>query len=195
MYVVINLKRMSLRIIFLVLMIWVLWTGISKGWDGFWRWLYPVDYESYVMESSQEYRIDPYLIFAMVRVESKFDPMANSPKGARGLLQLMPDTANWIAGKNNKDDFNQELLYDPQINIDMGTWYLSNLREEFGDNVILILAAYNGGRGNVQKWLGEEGWRPEQERIKDIPFPETREYVWRVLKSYYRYHKIYGDKQ
>lgn len=194
MYVVINLKRMLLRIVFLVLMIWVLWTGISKGWDGFWRWLYPVDYESYVMESSEEYRIDPYLIFAMVRVESKFDTMANSPKGARGLLQLMPDTANWIAEKKNKDDFNEDLLYDPQINIDMGTWYLSNLREEFDDNVILILAAYNGGRGNVQKWLAEEDWQGEQERIKDIPFPETREYVWRVLKAYYRYHKIYGDK-
>ena len=156
------------------------------------KYLYPFPYQGIVYKYSLEYNIDPFLVAGVIRAESKFIPQARSPRGALGLMQIMPDTAKWIAAQTDQNDFSMEQLTDPEINIRFGTWYLSSLQEEFGNNEILILAAYNGGRGNVQQWMQQNAWPENFDQIERIPFEETREYVTRVLHNKRRYQELYG---
>lgn len=154
-------------------------------------WYYPLRYHESVMRHAERHMLDPLLVTAMMRVESAFNRYAISPKGARGLMQIMPDTARWAAERMGLDDFDLEQLYDPETNIAIGVWYLSTLREQFDGDTVLALAAYNGGRANVLRWLREEAWSGEVETISDIPFPETRGYVQKVLQTYEWYRRIY----
>jgi len=117
-----------------------------------------------------------------------------SAKGARGLMQVMPDTGNWIAGELGIREFDPETLYDPMTNLKVGTWYLAFLRREYDGNLVLALAAYNAGRGNVSKWIGEQRWSGEEKDIDSIPFPETREYVKKVLHLYDKYREVYRGR-
>jgi len=160
----------------------------------FWKMLYPLPYRDSIFKYSRQFKLDPYLVAAVIRVESKFNPYAKSARGALGLMQLMPGTARWVAG-NLKVDFKEEQLFDPQYNIMIGCWYLSNLESEFGGNLLLILAAYNGGRGNVRRWIKNRQWGGNLQTVDQIPFPETREFVKKVLRDYERYKLIYGEKE
>lgn len=154
-------------------------------------WYYPLKYHESVARHAERYMLDPLLITAVMRVESDFNRFAVSPKGARGLMQIMPDTARWAAERMGLADFDVEHLFDPETNIAIGVWYLSMLREQFGGDTVLALAAYNGGQANVSRWLREEAWSGEVETISDIPFPETRGYVQKVLHAYEWYRRIY----
>lgn len=159
------------------------------------RWLgqkfYPLKYKKFIFIEAKKYDLDPYLIAAVIYVESRFDPKAHSRSGACGLMQVMPETGKWIADKINLTDFQENDLYDPEINIKTGCWYLNNLREQFADNLLLVLAAYNGGHGNVTDWLEQEVWNGEWKKISQIPFPETRSYVRDVALAYKRYKQFY----
>lgn len=154
-------------------------------------WYYPLRYHESVERHAQLHMLDPLLVTAVMRVESAFNQYAVSSKGARGLMQLMPDTARWAAELMGLEDFDIEQLFDPEINIAIGVWYLSTLRQQFDGDTILALAAYNGGRANVLRWLREDAWSGEVETISDIPFPETRGYVQKVLHTYEWYRRIY----
>jgi soluble lytic murein transglycosylase len=157
------------------------------------KYLYPLPHQELVYQYAKQNNIDPYLVFAVMRAESKYLPHATSVKGARGLMQIMPETGAWIAGKLNKTDYLPSMLYDPVINIQFGTWYLSSLREEFDGNLVLTLAAYNGGRGNVKQWKQQYRWPADFSNVDQIPFKETRVYVAKVLTSYDQYKKLYGN--
>lgn len=104
-------------------------------------------------------------------------------------MQIMPKTAIWAAEQMGIEDFQVEDLQSPDLNIRIGTWYLSSLLDEFDNNVTLALAAYNGGRGNVNNWLNQG--RQIQQKEEEIPFPETRNFVMRVKKSYKWYKRLY----
>jgi soluble lytic murein transglycosylase len=156
-------------------------------------WYFPLKYRESVEKNAHLYQIDPLLITAIMRVESSFDRYAISSKGARGLMQLMPETARWAADLMGLKDFELEQLFDPEVNIAIGVWYLSNLREQFDGDMVLALAAYNGGRANVLRWLREEAWSGEVETVHDIPFPETRGYVQKVLNTYQWYRRVYRN--
>ena len=117
------------------------------------RMMYPIKYYSYIEKYSAMYDLDKYLVMSVIKVESNFNEKATSVKDARGLMQITPSTGNWIAEQMNLVEFSPDKLYDPEQNIFMGGWYLDNLRKEFDDNYMLILSAYNAGRGNVNKWL------------------------------------------
>lgn len=138
-----------------------------------------------------QYDVDPFLVFAIIRAESKYQTWAESPAGAKGLMQIMPDTAAWIAGQMKIKDFKAEDLYDPELNIRMGCWYLSQLEKEFDDSLPLTVAAYNAGRGKVSNWVQSGQWQGSAKDLEDIPFPETRNYVKNVLSNYKAYHAIY----
>lgn len=159
------------------------------------RWLgqklYPLKYKKTIFIEAKKYDLDPYLIAAVIYVESRFDPKAHSRSGACGLMQVMPETGKWIAEKINLTDFQEDALYDPEINIKIGCWYLNNLKEQFPDNLLLVLAAYNGGHSNVNDWLEKEVWNGEWKKISQIPFPETRSYVRDVALTYKRYRQFY----
>jgi len=154
-------------------------------------WYYPLEYWESIERHARFHQIDPLLVAAVMRVESAFDPYAISSKGARGLMQIMPETAVWAAERIGLSDFKLEQLFDPEVNIAIGVWYLATLRQEFGGEMVIALAAYNGGRGNVARWLREEAWSGRFETVDDIPFPETRGYVRKVYSAYQWYRFIY----
>ncbi|MCX7781392.1 MAG: lytic transglycosylase domain-containing protein [Negativicutes bacterium] len=156
------------------------------------NYLYPFPHQEIIYRYALEYDLSPFLIAAVIRTESKFVPTARSPKGAVGLMQLMPETANWIAAQLEFKDYDIKVLENPETNIRFGTWYLASLKREFGDNEVLVLAAYNGGRGNVGHWMKQYGWSGSFRDIEQIPFRETREYVAKVLRDTKRYQELYG---
>ena len=155
--------------------------------------VYPIKYQSQIVKYSQRYDVDPHLVAAVIRAESNFDEKAVSNRGAYGLMQVMPDTALWIAEKMELKDFDVEKLYDNEINIAMGCWYINNLNSEFNGDIDLVLAAYNGGRGNVQKWLKNKEYSDDGKTLNSIPFGETDKYVKKVKTNYNIYLKLYGD--
>lgn len=158
------------------------------------RWLYPLRYAEPAVRYAEANRLDPLLLIAVMRVESRFDPGARSREGAMGLMQLMPETARWAAGQMKLPHVDAEELTDPELNLAIGAWYLASLYDEFNGDPVLALAAYNGGAGNVRRWLAEQKWSGHQETIHDIPFPETRSYVRKVLDVYSIYRWLYADR-
>lgn len=157
-----------------------------------WKWMYPIKFQHEILMASRKYDVDPYLILAVIRSESSFKTDRVSKKGAIGLMQIMPDTAAWIvqqAGFRPKDD---QYLYDPVMNIHIGTWYLSFLLDRYQGDLVKVIAAYNAGPGKVSGWLTSEQWSGQREHIEDIPFGETRQYVQRVLYYHDRYKSIYN---
>lgn len=158
-------------------------------------YLYPLPHQDMVLAAAHEYEVDPYLVYAVMRTESKYAVNATSPKGARGLMQIMPETGMWIAGKIKLKGFQMDMLYEPYVNIQLGTWYLASLKDEFDGNLVLMLAAYNGGRGNVRQWREEFDWPADFSRIEQIPYKETRQYVRKVLDAYSNYKRLYGTQR
>lgn len=157
------------------------------------KYVYPYVYQEYIYESALEWEIDPTLIISVMHSESKFSVYAESHRGAIGLMQLMPDTALWIATQIEDNAFTLDKLYDPKTNIRYGTWYLYSLKHEFHSNEVLMLAAYNAGRGNVKKWMEEYGWGWDFGDYEKIPFDETRDYVEKVLRNKRAYLVLYED--
>ena len=155
---------------------------------------YPLSYKGLIKKYSKEYNLDPYLIAAIINVESNFNKNAISSKDARGLMQIIPKTGEWAASKLGIENFTVELLFEPETNIRIGTWYLDMLKKEFGDNIQLILAAYNGGSGNVNKWLQNEEYCKDGKELKKIPFKETEQYIEKVLKNYEVYGNVYKNE-
>ena len=152
-------------------------------------YIYPLKYEQSIIKYSAEYGVDPYLVASVIKVESNFSPKVVSKRGAIGLMQIMPKSAMWAAEQMGIDNFQVENLQNPDLNIKIGTWYLSSLLNEFDNDIILALAAYNGGQGNVAKWLAQG--KMQQQKEEEIPFSETRNFVMRVKKSYKWYKRLY----
>lgn len=158
------------------------------------RWItifYPRPHQDLVYSMAAQYDVDPLLVFAVIRAESKYQTWAESPRGAKGLMQIMPETAAWIADQMKITDFEAEHLHDPEMNICLGCWYLHDLQKEFKGSLPLTVAAYNAGRGRVSQWQEAGQWNGSADSLRDIPFPETREYVKNVLANYRAYHAIY----
>ena len=140
----------------------------------------PLEHTEIIHNESKKYDLPPELICGIIRQESRFNKTAVSRKGASGLMQIMEDTAYWCAQKMGIEDFNYERdIFNPEINIKMGTWYLNHLINEMGD-VNLAIISYNAGIGNVSRWLNEGTITPESD-FSEIPFAETEKYIGRVL--------------
>lgn len=153
--------------------------------------IYPYPHRAIVEKYAAQYGVDPLFVLAVIREESKFLPQSESHKGAKGLMQLMPSTAQSIAKSIGDKSYSDEVLLDPEKNIQYGTWYLASLQKLFSNNQTLVIAAYNGGSGHVQEWIKSGLIDPANIREGDIPFKETRDYVERVLNSYQKYIKLY----
>lgn len=133
-----------------------------------------------IAEYAHKYRVQRHLVEAVMHAESKFDQKAVSHVGAVGMMQLMPKTAEWIA---QEGELQYTDLKEPRQNIMLGTWYIDYLLKKYHNNEVLALAAYNAGRGNVDEWITEYGWKDDFTNIKEIPFPETREFVKLVVET------------
>lgn len=164
---------------------------INSSW--FLKIFYPYPHQELVIKYSRENNVDPYLVLAIIRTESRFYPGAKSPVGAKGLMQIMPDTGYWIARQMGLRDFSEEKLYLPDYNIAMGVWYISYLDKIFAGDLPKLLAAYNAGEGKVKKWLTNGTWTGRIQDIRQIPFEETRKYIERILFDYQVYKRIYQN--
>lgn len=152
----------------------------------------PLKHEDIIRQQASDKNVDAALIAAVIYEESKFRDQT-SPAGARGLMQITPQTAQYIADKSGGTEFEQGDLASPQINIAYGAWYLDYLREKYDGNDLAAVAAYNAGEGKVDEWVGSAGGLESFEK-SDIGFPETRAYAHNVLDRRKDYRTYYGDE-
>lgn len=160
----------------------------SFGPSLFFQSVYPLSYEQEITDSSVRHSVDPYLVSAIIKSESGWNPSATSHKGAQGLMQLMPETAADMAQKGIVDSsrFSADDLFDPATNIEYGCAYLSYLLEYFNGATDRAIAAYNAGMGNVDDWT-QQG----DVLHNAITFPETQAYLVRVNMAQERYRELY----
>jgi soluble lytic murein transglycosylase len=169
----------------------VLW--FSLGEEALREITLPLRHEDIIRQQARDKDLDPSLIAAVIYQESKFRDQT-SHAGARGLMQITPETAEFIAKRSGGVAFSQEDLATPQINISYGAYYLRYLMDHYDGNTELALAAYNAGQTNVDKWVREAGGRERFDRTDDIPFPETREYVENVFDLRGDYRRVYSKE-
>jgi soluble lytic murein transglycosylase len=151
----------------------------------------PLKHEDVIRQQARDKDLDPALIAAVIYQESKFKD-ETSHAGARGLMQITPETADFIATKSGGIRFTQRDLATPQINIAYGSWYLRYLLTRYGGRVPLAVAAYNAGLGNVDKWIARSGGPERFDPRADIPFPETKHYVIGVIERRRDYARRYS---
>ncbi len=150
-----------------------------------------LDYKDQINIYSRVHRISPSMVSAIVFVESRFNATARSHKGALGLMQIMPSTGEWVAEQMQWEKFSVSDLYVPEKNLAVGIWYLAYLKKNFNHNEYLALASYNAGFRYVSQWLKEGTWDGNKIKIEQIPFPETKKYIMRIIVLRKIYHYLY----
>ena len=169
--------------IFLVAVLFLLIAVYLISSDFFWNVISPVTQNNILQRYSEEYKIDPLLVAAIIKSESAFNPVSESEKGALGLMQLMPATAEALAHEINLDYVNVEDLYNPEINIHLGYFYIVKLLKRYNGNLVFALAAYNAGTVKADEW--HKNYRGDSDRaVVVISFPETQKFVKEVLSTY-----------
>jgi len=153
--------------------------------------LYPIEHKEIIIKYGQMHKVDPLLLAALIKTESNFEPRAESRKGAKGLMQITPSTGEWIAKTIGVNNFNEDMLFDPETNIMLGSWYIEHLTNYYKGSFELVFAAYNGGRGNVDKWLKDKNLSSDGITLDTIPFSETKNYLEKLRKNYNIYKMIY----
>ena len=159
-----------------------------------WELFYPLGYWEPIERYSVERGLDPYLVAALIRQESTFNPGVRSHAGARGLMQILPSTGRLLA-RQERLRYDASDLYDPEINIRYGTRYLKDVLGSFGGRVDYALASYNAGPHRVKRWTGMDLTIPSEVFIEEIPFEETRDYVKLVLRNQMLYRRLYGGAE
>ncbi|WP_088239489.1 transglycosylase SLT domain-containing protein [Calothrix rhizosoleniae] len=158
----------------------------------YWQARYPFPYFDLIQSWSGKRQLNPLLVTALMRQESRFEPKIKSTAKATGLMQVLPSTAKWIAEKEKLDKTPN--LEDPDGNILLGTWYLDHTHKQYGDNSLLAIASYNAGPGNVAKWLKTLPTKDTDEFVEAIPFDETKNYVRQVFGNYWNYLRLYNPE-
>ncbi|WP_462331540.1 lytic transglycosylase domain-containing protein [Schwartzia sp. (in: firmicutes)] len=187
-------KKYGLFFVVAVVLMTLVFIAIEESDSVQKKYLYPYPYQDLVEAYAAANGVDSALVASVIMNESKFKSDVHSHRGAIGLMQIMPETGEWIAAQLEEEHFNPDKLHDPETNIRYGIWYLAELKQEFNGNDILALAAYNAGRGMVHDWMEEKKWKKGFHAISEIPYPETREYVVKVLKNKEKYQKLYERK-
>lgn len=158
-----------------------------------WEALYPLTYDKEIKKYGTQFGVDKFWILSIMREESHFKEDILSRSNAMGLMQILPSTGKWIAGKLGEKNFNKNMLWKPDVNIRYGTWYLNYLAEMFKGDKFLASASYNGGQGNIQRKVeaGPYAKQPVLDRLDKVPLPETRDYYKKVMGSHWNYKRLY----
>ena len=174
---------------------------VFLGLRQFYRAAYPLGYQELVERLAAQRGLDPALVYAVIRTESGFSPGARSSVDARGLMQLTPDTFQWVRYRlGEQEPADDDILYDPEKNVYYGCADLSLLILEFSREDT-ALAAYHAGRGSVNRWLGDSRYSEDGDCLTAIPYPDTDTYVKKVLSTRDLYHRLYphlnvtGDRE
>jgi soluble lytic murein transglycosylase len=153
----------------------------------------PLTHASIIRQQAAAKHVDPALVAAVIYAESKFEPRPSSA-GAQGLMQILPATAYYLAHLSGGSSFTASDLATPSINVAYGTYYLRYLLDHYNGNELLAVAAYNGGLANVDRWAADANAAGRELTAEGIPFPETREYVVRVLNAQRAYRSRYAGE-
>ncbi len=160
------------------------------GYRYYLKYTHPLKYENYVEKYSREYGLDKFLVYAVIKTESGFDPAAVSNVGARGLMQIMEDTFDWVSFRLDDEDTRYLDMYDPETNIRYGCFLLGFLCDEFGC-VETAMAAYHAGRGRVNEWLADSEISSDGVHLDVIPISDTAHYVGKIVKAMDTYKELY----
>ena len=188
---IINAKRL-LAILVLALLVVAGMFGIRWAVNAFYQNTYPREYSEWVEGYAAEYGIDPKIVYAVIKTESDFVPNATSNVGARGLMQIMETTYNWIKTKLPEAEGTYADMYDPEENIRYGAFFLSYLYREFGSYETAV-AAYHAGRTATANWLKDEQYSKDGVTLDHIPSGDTGHYVSKVMDCYQHYQAIYPE--
>lgn len=182
-------KKFGKRMIILAIIILIIFIllKVVKVQDFILKQIYPIHYQDYVEEYSKQNEVDKYMIYAIIKAESNFKPDVKSKSKAVGLMQLMEATATEMSSSS----ITEEDLYEPEINIRLGTKYYAYLLRHYKGNNILALTAYNAGMGNVDTWTKTGVIQADGSDIENIPYKETNNYVRKILRDYRIYLKLY----
>ncbi len=187
-------KNVKLLIIFLIIILLLILFGPIKIQNRILEMMYPREYENFVSLYSKEYNVDENLVYALIKAESNFNPDAVSGKSAKGLMQIVDETAMDVAKALSLNISQEELierLNDIDLNINLGTKYISMLLEKY-ENIALALTAYNAGIGTVDNWIEKGTIKSDGSDVENIPYKETNQYVRKILRDYYIYQKLYS---
>lgn len=187
-------KKTVLTLGLLILLVFAGIFALRFGYDRFMKRMYPLKYSEIISQEARKNGLDPALVYSVVKAESGFDPEAKSHAGAVGLMQLTPDTFEWLQGRQEQDEaYKSEDLYTPEINIRYGCSFLALLLEKYG-SLRTALCAYNAGIGTVNGWLEDPKVSKDGSSLDAIPYGETEKYVDAVLENYRHYQKLYQFK-
>ncbi len=153
---------------------------------------YPIKYSEYVEKYCAEFGVDQMLVYAVIKTESSFDPSAVSGAGAQGLMQITPETLEWLAGKLG-EEYEKLDIFNEETAIKYGTFFLSYLLDEFGNRNTAV-AAYHAGRGRINDWLSDPAYSADGRTLIEIPIDETRHYVNKINSAYNVYTRLYEQK-
>ena len=181
-----SLVRMIKRFVKILIVILIIVFGLTYGF----KKSFPKMYLDSVERYANKHELDPLLVLSIIKVESNFDNEAVSEKGAKGLLQIMEPTAHWVSRKMDMPNYSPDMLYNPDCNINIGVWYLKWLYDKY-NNMDLAIIAYNGGMGNVDKWLKDKNYSDDGKTLLKIPFEETSNYLLKVKSAYKVYKFLY----
>lgn len=185
MFLVNKIKGMIKLILFIIIV--AIMVGVIVSF------VFPLYYRDEINKYSEIYDLDPFLVASVIKVESGYNKNAVSIKDARGLMQIGPSTGKWASEVLTVENYNSDMLFEPELNIRFGTWYIRQLKSEFKEDVDLVLAAYNAGSGNVSNWLMDERYSKDGENLSYIPFEETSNYLDKVKFNHKAYSMIYRN--
>ena len=161
------------------------------GRDGVDLSRYPMTYAPEIRAAAAEFSLDPAYVASVVLAESSFDAEAVSSVGAIGLMQIMPDTGEWIAGKLEDEPFDVQRLYQPEVNLRYGCWYLRFLLDRYDGDMYTASTAYHQGQGRVDQWLEDPEYSEDGRTLTAISSAVTDTYVNRIMESYAHYQELY----
>ncbi len=182
--------KLLIVIVFLLASYFILFK-IVKIQDKILKAVYPIHYSEYVEKYAKGNNVDPYMIYAIIKAESNFNPNVKSESDAIGLMQLLEETADEVSNATKDESVTTEELYNPETNIRLGTSYYSYLLKHYQGNNVLALTAYNAGMGNVDAWIEMGIIKSDGSDMENIPYKETNNYVRKILRDYQYYLKLY----
>lgn len=180
-----KLKLFFLMLILTAVSVIIIYSSVSIAVQT----VYPKQYIELIDTTADDFEIDRALLYALIKTESGFDNEAVSTVGAKGLTQITPETFDWLQTKTGENR-NEDDLFDPEISVYYGAFFLDMLLDEFG-NTETALAAYHAGRGKVNEWLADPRISPDGKTLEIIPYDDTASYVEKVIKTCEKYRRIY----
>lgn len=185
-----RLLKILITLLILVSIIFILFKVIKID-DIIMKKIYPLKYSEYVEKYAEEYNMDKYMVYAIIKAESNFDENAKSSSNAIGLMQIMETTAIETANKINLE-IAEEDLFEPELNINIGLKYFTYLLNHYNNNYPLAIIAYNAGMGNVDSWIKNGTIKEDGTDIENVPYKETNNYVRKILRDYEIYKGLYN---